>query len=240
MKSLNTLLILAGFGAVGCSLDAYADAARPLPARLLAAEGTAVDAAALYPAAMALSAAGGLAVIAASSGLAATSLRMPRLLSFSTVLLSVLLAAELCLAVAAFEGSATGSLDPSGFRPQLSQLLRRFRVFLGIAVGDQVLALVASCLLQSAYTSVDEAAEDIEDDLASTRPLLRDQEAGVGRSPLPGRAARLSSGGGAIPGPGSRTQSAAEAARQLQQLQGGGGRRGAAGSTQQARGCSIM
>jgi hypothetical protein len=171
IKSLNTLLILAGFGVVGCCLLADADADRPLPlpARLLAA----ADAAALRPAALALGAAGGLAVVAASAGLAATSLRSPQLLSFSTVLLSVLLAAELCLAVAAYEGSASGRLDPSGFRPQLRQLLGRFRVFFGVAAGDQVLATVHQVLLQSAYTSADEAAEDMEDDLASTRPLLR-------------------------------------------------------------------
>ena len=175
-KSVNALLLLAGFGAVGCSVDAYADTARPQPARLLAAASASAgadDAAAMYPAALAVGAVGVLAAIAACSGLAAASFRSPGLLSFSIVLLSVLLAAELCLAVAAFDGSATGRLDPSGFRAQLSHLLGQFRVFLGIAAGSNLLALIANCLLQSAYTSVDEAAEDIEDELTTTRPLLR-------------------------------------------------------------------
>lgn len=131
----------------------------------------------------AFGAAGAATFITASTALLGTALRSVYCVNLNVFLMCLVLTAQACLAVAFFvDHSWEHHLPPetSGeFEKVKKFIMERLEVCKWVGVGvflAQLLTLLLSCALQSAYVRAEEAAEDEADEAATRRrPLLQDR-----------------------------------------------------------------
>ncbi|KIZ05246.1 hypothetical protein MNEG_2712 [Monoraphidium neglectum] len=133
----------------------------------------------------AFAAVGAATAVAALTALAGTALRSVVLVNLNVLLMCLVLTAQACVGVAAFLDHSWERRLPDIDEAAKAWLAKRLQVVKWVGAGLfllQLVTLLLSCGLQSAYATAEEAAEDEEEEAAwRRRPLLQ----GEGRAPTP-------------------------------------------------------